>query len=73
MNKKKTLNEFVEDELNDFFEDVETSKKNIKLFTVFSKIDYTYDKTNIKIINRVKPKFVPKVKIVKKHNDKGIF
>jgi len=72
MSGLKTFEYFVNEQLEDFFEDFEDSKKNIKLFTSFSKISPQYEKTEIKV-TQPKKKFQPKVKVMNKKNDNGIF
>ena len=72
MNGLKTFECFVNEQLEDFFEDFEDSKKNIKLFTSFSKISMKYEKTEIKV-SPPKKRFQAKVKVMNKKNDKGIF
>ena len=49
MSGLKTFESFVNEQVKDFFEDFEDSKKNIKLFTSFSKISTQYEKTEIKV------------------------
>ena len=61
------------EQLEDFFEDFENSKKNIKLFTSFSKTSAEYKKKEIEITEPPKKKFQPKVKVINKLNNKGIF
>jgi hypothetical protein len=72
MSGLKTFESFVNEQVDDFFEDFEDSKKNIKLFTSFSKISTQYDKTEIKV-SQPKKRFQSKVKVMNKKNDKGIF
>lgn len=72
MNGLKTFDSFVNEQIDDFFENFEDSKKNIKLFTSFSKISTQYEKTEFKV-TPPKKKFQPKVKVMNKKNDKGIF
>ena len=69
----KKYNEFLTEELKDFFNDFEISKKKLKLFTTFSKFKGESIKKNFKI-TKPKKKFQPKVKGFKKiNNDKNIF
>ena len=69
----KKYNEFLTEELKDFFNDFEISKKKLKLFTTFSKFKGEPIEKNLKI-NKPKKKFQPKVKGFKKtNNDKNIF
>ena len=72
MSGLKTFESFVNEQVKDFFEDFEDSKKNIKLFTSFSKISTQYEKTEIKV-SQPKKRFQSKVKVMNKKNDKGIF
>lgn len=72
MSGLKTFEYFVNEQIEDFFEDFEDSKKNIKLFTSFSKISLQYERTEIKVA-QPKKKFQPKVKVMNKKNDNGIF
>lgn len=72
MSGQKIFDSFVEEQTEDFFEDFENSKKNIKLFTSFSKISAHYEKTDIKV-SMPKKRFNSKIKIMNKTNNKGIF
>ena len=42
----KNYNDFVTEQFDDFYDDLETSKKNLKLFTKFKKIKTDAVKTN---------------------------
>ena len=69
----KNYNDFVTEQFDDFYEDFETSKKRLKLFTKFgkAKVDTFESSFTLPI---PKKKFQPKVKNYKKiNNDKGIF
>jgi hypothetical protein len=68
----KTFDSFVNEQIDDFFKDFDDSKKNIKLFSTFSKLSHGYEKTEIKV-NEPKKKFQPKVRVMNKKNNKGIF
>jgi len=69
----KKYNEFVVEQFEDFYNDLETSKKKLKLFTKFKKIETDSVKSNFSL-PQPKKKFQPKVKSYKKiNNDKGIF
>lgn len=70
MNDLKIYDTFVNEQIDDFFDDLETSKKRIKLFTTFSKISCNYETTNIKI-SLPKQKFQSKVKLINKKSTKG--
>lgn len=72
MNNLKIINSFVNDQLEDFFNDFADSKKNIKLFSVFSKISATYEKSDIKI-SSPKKSFKSKIKVTNKKSNKNIF
>jgi hypothetical protein len=72
MSGLKTFEYFVSEQIEDFFDDFDDSKKNIKLFTEFSKISTQYEKTEIKV-PQPKKRFQPKVRIMNKKNNKGIF
>lgn len=72
MNSLKNYNFFVSEQTEDFFDDFETSKKNIKLFTSFAKASPTYEKTDIKF-TEPKKRFQSKIKIMSKKNSKNIF
>tara|TARA_R100001460_G_scaffold78114_1_gene119076 strand:+ start:824 stop:1042 length:219 start_codon:yes stop_codon:yes gene_type:complete len=64
---------FVNEEIDDFYKDLENSNKRLKLFSTFSKSELSEVKTNFSI-TEPKKKFQPKVKGYKKiNNDKGIF
>lgn len=60
----------VSDQIESFFEDFETSKKNIKLFTKFLSVNAQYDKVNITIPEPQK-KFHSKIKVMNKKSNKG--
>ena len=69
----KKYNEFVAEQFEDFYNDLETSKKKLKLFTKFKKIETDSVKSNFSL-PQPKKKFQPKVKSYKKiNNDKVIF
>ena len=69
----KKYNEFVVEQFEDFYNDLETSKKKLKLFTKFKKIETDNVKSNFSL-PQPKRKFQPKIKSYKKiNNDKGIF
>jgi|TARA_Y100000389_G_C17258200_1_gene411625 hypothetical protein len=69
----KNYNNFVNEEIDDFYEDLENSNKRLKLFATFNKSELKDVKTSFSI-PVPKKKFQPKVKGFKKINkDKGIF
>ena len=70
----KNYNNFVSEEVDDFYKDLENSNKRLKkLFATFSKSEVPQIKTSFSI-PVPKKKFQPKVKGFKKINkDKGIF
>ena len=69
----KKYNEFVVEQFEDFYNDLETSKKKLKLFTKFNKIETENVKSNFSL-PQPKRKFQPKIKSYKKiNNDKGVF
>ena len=69
----KKYNEFVVEQFEDFYNDLETSKKKLKLFTKFKKIETDNVKSNFSL-PQPKRKFQPKNKSYKKiNNDKGVF
>jgi len=69
----KNYNNFVNEEIDDFYEDLENSNKRIKLFAKFKKSNLKEVKTSF-TLPAPKKKFQPKVKSFKKINkDKGIF
>jgi len=69
----KNYNNFVTEQFDDFYDDLETSKKKLKLFTKFKKIEAEEVKTSFSL-PQPKKKFQPKIKNYKKiNNDKGIF
>tara|TARA_R100001377_G_scaffold77261_1_gene54468 strand:- start:263 stop:481 length:219 start_codon:yes stop_codon:yes gene_type:complete len=69
----KNYNSFVNEEIDDFYNDLEESNKKLRLFSTFTKS--TLGKVETKFsIPEPKKKFQPKVKGYKKiNNDKGIF
>jgi len=69
----KNYNDFVTEQFDDFYDDLETSKKKLKLFTKFKKIETDEVKSNFSL-PQPKRKFQPKIKSYKKiNNNKGIF
>jgi len=69
----KNYNNFVNEEIDDFYKDLESNSKRLKLFSTFGKSELDEVKTNFSI-PAPKKKFQPKVKGFKKINkDKGIF
>lgn len=69
----KKYNSFVNEEIDDFYKDLENSNKRLKLFSTFNKSELSEVKTKFSI-TEPKKKFQPKVKGYKKiNNDKGIF
>lgn len=69
----KKYNDFVTEEIDDFYKDLENSNKRLKLFSTFNKSELSDVKTKFSI-TEPKKKFQPKVKGFKKiNNDKGIF
>lgn len=69
----KNYNDFVTEQFDDFYEDFETSKKRLKLFTKFNKINVDSLNSNF-TLPEPKKKFQSKIKNYKKtNNDKGIF
>ena len=69
----KNFNIFVNEEIDDFYKDLENSNKKLKLFSTFNKSKLSEVKTSFSI-PEPKKKFRPKVKNYKKsNNDKGIF
>jgi len=69
----KNYNNFVNEEVDDFYKDLEDSNKRLKLFSTFNKSELNQVKTKF-YITEPKKKFRPKVKGYKKiNNDKGIF
>ena len=69
----KKYNEFVVEQFEDFYNDLETSKKKLKLFTKFKKIETDNVKSNFSL-PQPKRKFQPKIKSYRKiNNDKGVF
>jgi hypothetical protein len=70
----KNYTTFVNEEIDDFYDDLEKSNKKIKLLTKFSKIDANTVDTKF-TFSEPKKKFQPKVSTFnkKKNNDKGIF
>jgi hypothetical protein len=64
---------FVNEEIDDFYDDLATSNKKIKFFSKFDKSDLAEVKTNFSL-PKPKKKFQPKIKGYKKsNNNKGIF
>jgi hypothetical protein len=72
MNDLKILDNFVNDQIENFFDDLEDSNKRIKLFTSFSKISCKYEKTEINV-SQPKKKFQSKIKLMNKKSNNGIF
>jgi len=72
MNDLKTYNTFVNNQIENFFDDLNDSNKRIKLFTSFSRISHKYEKTDISIAIP-KKKFQSKIKLMSKKSNNGIF
>jgi|TARA_R110000796_G_scaffold242047_1_gene363973 hypothetical protein len=69
----KNYSNFVSEEEDNFYDDLETSKKRLKFFATFNKSELNQVKTSFSI-PAPKKRFQPKVKGFKKiNNDKGIF
>ena len=69
----KNYNNFVSEEVDDFYKDLENSNKRLKLFSTFNKSKLDNIETKFSI-PKPKKRFHPKVKGFKKiNNDKGIF
>jgi len=69
----KKYESFVNEQIENFYEDYEDSQKRIRLFTSFTKSKLSHDKKDIKV-DQPKKKFQPKIKMAKRiNNDKGIF
>lgn len=73
MMRVKNYDSFVNEEIDDFYDDLETSNKKLKFFANFDKSDLKDVKTNFSL-PKPKKKFQPKIKGYKKsNNNKGIF
>ena len=69
----KKYNNFVSEEIDDFYKDLENSNRKLKLFSTFTKSTLDEVKTNFSL-PEPKKRFQPKVKRYKKtNNNKGIF
>ena len=69
----KNYNNFVSEEVDDFYKDLENSNKKLKLFSTFNKSELKQVETSFSL-PVPKKKFQPKVKNYQKINkDKGIF
>jgi|TARA_R100000734_G_C3314344_1_gene105897 hypothetical protein len=69
----KNYTRFVNEEIDDFYKDLETSNKRLKFLSKFTKSELGEVNTSFSI-PPPKKKFQPKVKKYKKNNnDKGIF
>jgi|TARA_R110000765_G_scaffold408530_2_gene506327 hypothetical protein len=69
----KNYDNFVSEEIDDFYKDSENSKRKLRLFSTFTKSTLGEVKSSF-VIPEPKKKFQPKVKGYKKiNNDKGIF
>tara|TARA_R100000900_G_C3235667_1_gene144071 strand:- start:45 stop:263 length:219 start_codon:yes stop_codon:yes gene_type:complete len=69
----KNYTSFVNEEIDDFYKDLENSNKKLKFLSKFSKLKLGEVKTNFSL-PEPKKKFQPKVKGYKKtNNNKGIF
>jgi hypothetical protein len=69
----KNYNNFVSEEIDDFYKDSENSKRKLRLFSTFTKSTLGEVKSSF-VIPEPKKKFQPKVRGYKKiNNDKGIF
>mgnify|MGYP003626058049 CR=1 FL=1 len=66
-------NDFVIEETDEFYDDLENDGKKLRLFSTFVKSDLDQVKTNF-TIPEPKKRFQPKIKAYKKtNNNKGIF
>tara|TARA_R100000541_G_scaffold2257_3_gene8618 strand:+ start:1524 stop:1742 length:219 start_codon:yes stop_codon:yes gene_type:complete len=64
---------FVNEEIDDFYDDLNTDSKRLKFFASFNKTELKEVKTNFSL-PEPKKRFQPKVKSYKKsNNNKGIF
>jgi len=69
----KKYNNFVNEEIGDFYDDLERSNKKLRLFSTFDKSELGEVKAKFSI-PIPKKKFQPKIKGFKKiNNNKGIF
>jgi hypothetical protein len=69
----KKYNNFVNEEIDDFYEDLKKSNKKLRLFSTFNKSELGETKTKFSV-PIPKKKFQPKIKGFKKiNNNKGIF
>jgi len=68
----KNFVNFINEQFDDFYDDFETSQKKIKLFTKFTKSDLDHKEKGIKI-DTPKKRFQPKIRVMSKQSDKGIF
>ena len=70
----KKYDDYLKEELDTFYDDLEDSKKRLKLIAKFTKFKGIHKGKEIKVSEIPKKKFQPKVKNFKKNNnDKGIF
>ena len=69
----KNYDSFVNEEIDDFYDDLKTSNRRIKFFAKFNKSELDNVKTKFSL-PEPKKKFQPKIKGYKKsNNNKGIF
>ena len=68
----KNYFQFINEQFDDFYDDYKDSQKKIKLFTKFTSSNLQHKEKGIKV-DMPKRKFQPKVRIMKKKSDKGIF
>lgn len=68
----KNYSTFVNEQFDGFYDDYEDSQKKIKLFTRFTKSKLSHKEKGIKV-DMPKKKFQPKIRVMKKKSDKGIF
>ncbi len=71
----KTYDQFINEseELENFYDDLETSEIKLKLFTKFKSEIKDVENKGTFSIGEPKKKFRPKTSTLKKNNDKGVF
>jgi len=73
MNDIKKYNDFLNENMEEFYKDLDDSRKHIKLFVDFeSNNSLSYSGKTFKV-KSTKKKFKPSVKQFKKQSDKNIF
>ena len=74
MSDPKKINDFVDNEIESFFDDLNDNKKKLRLFTIFDKSNINYEKIEISIDETKRSnKSIVKIKTKVNNNSNIIF